>query len=176
MTDYADQIARCAAGDEQALRAIMQAEGGRMLGVALRLLRRRDRAEDAVQDTLVTIWRRATQFDGTRGSAKGWIYTILRNRCLTMLRDDGRETATEAGELERRLDSAALEEAFARLDHRSDLRRCLEALDTEKRASVLMSYLFGYTHGEIAGRLDVPLGTAKAWVRRGLSALRECLA
>ena len=65
--------------------------------------------------------------------------------------------------------------AVIALDRQSRLRSCLEALDETKRRSVLMAYISGYTHGEIAGRLGVPLGTAKAWVRRGLVALRECM-
>ena len=78
----------CAAGDKLALRRIYDAEAARMLGVAQRLLRRRALAEEAVQDAFVLIWRHAARFDPERGSGLTWIYAILRNRSLSILRDE----------------------------------------------------------------------------------------
>lgn len=175
MTDHAALISACAAGEKQALKTLMQAEGGRMLGVARRMLRRSDLAEDAVQDALVLVWRRAHQFDASRGSAKGWLYTILRNRCLTMLRQEDREVATEADQIEATSQEAVLTAAFEGLETTTGLRQCLERLDGATRQAILSSYVLGHSHGEIAGRLDAPLGTIKARVRRGLLKLRECL-
>lgn len=173
--DYPALLTACAKGNKTALRRIMDADGSKMLGVALRILKRRELAEDALQDTLVLIWRKAGQFDAERGSGRAWIYAILRNRCLTMIRDGSREIATETDKLERRLDDDTVDQAWQTLGHDSDLRRCLEALQQEKREAVLMSYVLGCTHGEIAGRLGAPLGTTKTWLRRGLAALRECM-
>lgn len=175
LTDHAMLLKSCANGDRAALRALMEAEGSRMLGVARRMLRRADLAEDAVQETLVLIWRRAHQFDPARGSAKGWVYTILRNRCLTLLRREDREVATEPEAFDREVDGAVLEQAFDRLSATSDLRRCLEGLDDQTRRAILSSYVLGHSHGEIAGRMEAPLGSVKSWVRRGLGKLRECL-
>ncbi len=146
-----------------------------MLGVARRMLRRADLAEDAVQEALVLIWRRAGQFDGSRGSAKGWIFTILRNRCLTMLRKESSEIAVEPEVLDDHMDHAVLDTAFDRLGEASDLRRCLATLETDTRRAILSSYILGHSHGEIAGRMQAPLGSVKSWVRRGLLKLRECL-
>ncbi|GMG85640.1 sigma-70 family RNA polymerase sigma factor [Paralimibaculum aggregatum] len=174
--DLSSDLEACARGDRAALRRIFEAEGGRLAGVALRILRRRELAEEAVQEAFVKIWRSAGQYDPARGSARGWIYAVLRNHALNMLRDGSRETATEPGALDAlRDDEAMLSAAWERLDEASALKRCLAALDTAKRQAVLMAYVLGYTHGEIAGRVGAPLGTAKAWVRRGLAALRACL-
>jgi len=175
LTDHAKLLKSCAAGDRAALRALMEAEGGRMLGVARRMLRRADLAEDAVQETLVLVWRRAHQFDPARGSAKGWVYTILRNRCLTLLRREDREIATEPEAFDREADGVVLDQAFDRLGTTTDLRRCLEGLDDQTRRAILSSYVLGHSHGEIAGRMEAPLGSVKSWVRRGLGKLRECL-
>ncbi len=71
---------------------------------------------------------------------------------------------------------SVVEDAFEQLATSSRLRGCLEAIEHEKRESLLLSYVAGYSHGEIAGRLGVPVGTAKSWVRRGLAALKECMA
>ncbi|MGO4854658.1 sigma-70 family RNA polymerase sigma factor [Phaeovulum sp. W22_SRMD_FR3] len=175
VTDLAALIQACAAGDRSALKAIMTQEGGRMLGVARRMLRRLDLAEDAVQETLVLVWRKADQFDAGRGQAKAWLYTILRNRCLTQLRGGDREILLEPGDAETAPDGAVLEMAYNRLERTHDLRICLETLEPSKRMAILSSYILGYSHGEIAGRMNAPLGSVKAWVRRGLLTLRECL-
>lgn len=174
--DYAGAIRRCASGERIALEQLFDLEAGRLLAVATRLLRRRDLAEEAVQDAFLQIWHRAGTFDPALGSGRGWIYAIVRNRALNMLRDGAREDLVadmDPGAWGDGEDTAR--DAFDRLPLESRLRQCLEALDPQKRSSILMSYVVGYTHGEIAGRLSVPLGTAKAWVRRGLAALRECM-
>ena len=175
VTDHASLLQACASGDRSALKTLLDAEGGRMLGVARRMLRRQDLAEDATQESFVLIWRRAGQYDPERGSAKAWIYTILRNRCLTLLRNSGREELLDPAALETASDSATLETAYHRLDLTNDLRQCLETLEPDKRMAILSSYVLGYSHGEIAGRMGAPLGSVKAWVRRGLLKLRECL-
>ena len=173
--DHAELIAGCARKDRSALRSLMEHEGPKMLGIARRILRRTDLAEDALQDALIQIWRKAGSFDPSRGSGRAWIYAILRNRSLNMLRDGSREAATEDDRLERQIDGSELNDAWEMLGHDSELRKCLSELETDKRSAVLMSYVWGYTHGEIAGRLSAPLGTVKAWVRRGLTSLRECM-
>lgn len=172
VTEHADLLRACAQGDTDALRRLMEAEGGKMLGVARRMLRRADLAEDAVQDALVLIWRRAHQFDDGRGSARGWIFTILRNRCLTMLRTEDRGLADTA---ETEPDDLVLDTAFDNLGQGLDLRRCLASLEPETRRAILSSYVLGRSHGEIAGRMGAPLGSVKSWLRRGIGKLRECL-
>jgi RNA polymerase sigma factor (sigma-70 family) len=165
-------VARCAAGEHSALRVIYEMEGPRMVGVARRILRRKDLAEDAVQDTFMRVWRAARSFDPKRGAARTWLYTILRNCSLSILRDESRFTFEEEP-----VDGLALtsENAIARLPETSALRRCLERLDAPRRAVVVLSYVHGLSHGELAGRLGVPLGTVKSWVRRSLMSLQECM-
>ena len=175
MEDQASALLACAKGDQEALRRLFEAEAGKLQGVALRILRRHDLAEEAVQDTFVRIWKVAGQFDPERGSARAWIYAILRNRALTILRESDRERPESPAVLAEQSDEETLREAWAGLSETSDLQRCLGELDETKRQGILMAYVLGYTHGEIAGRLGAPLGTAKSWVRRGLQALRECL-
>jgi RNA polymerase sigma-70 factor (ECF subfamily) len=168
-------LVSCAEGDRAALRALMHAEGGRMLGVATRLLKRSDLAEDAVQDAFVLIWRRAAQFDPAQGRAMGWVYTILRNRCLTLLRRERRDEATAPETFDQHVYAEIIDTAWDRLETASDLRRCLEGLDVGTRRAILSSYVLGHSHGEIAGQMRAPLGSVKSWMRRGLLKLRECL-
>ncbi len=165
-------LARCAAGDRAALRMIYDAEASRMMGIAFRILRHRDLAEEATHDAFVRVWRGARGFDPDRGSARGWLFAIVRNRALSILRDEGRfdhDDITEPGH------DMAIEPAVERLPEHSALRRCLDALDAKQRAAVVFSYVYGLSHGELAGKLNVPLGTAKSWTRRGMLSLKGCM-
>jgi RNA polymerase sigma-70 factor (ECF subfamily) len=165
-------LARCASGDRAALRVIYELEASRMLGVARRILRRNELAEEAVQDAFMRAWRAARSFDPKRGAARSWLYAILRNCALSILRDEGR-FASDQEEPEQAVPSS--EHAIAQLPESSALRRCLEKLDASRRAVVVLSYVHGLSHAELAGRLGVPLGTVKSWVRRSLLLLQECM-
>lgn len=165
-------LARCAAGDRAALRVIYDAEAARMTGIAFRILRRRDLAEEATHDAFVRVWRGARGFDAARGSARGWLFAIVRNRALSILRDEGRFNHDDIGDPDSEI---AAEPAVERLPEHSALRRCLDALDARQRAAVVYSYVYGLSHGELAGKMSVPLGTAKSWTRRGMMSLKECM-
>jgi RNA polymerase sigma-70 factor (ECF subfamily) len=178
-TDLETALAACARGDRGALRRIFDQEAGRLVAVAQRIVKRRELAEEVVQEAFIRIWTHAHQYAPARGSARGWIYAVVRNRALNMLRDGKREDLVTEDRLETLQDGEQLEQIMAswhRLDRNSRLRECLGRLDEIKRRGILMAYVGGYTHGEIAGRLKLPLGTAKSWIRRGLLTLRECMA
>jgi RNA polymerase sigma factor (sigma-70 family) len=165
-------LTRCAGGDRSALRMIYDMEASRMTGVAFRILRRRDLAEEAVHDAFVRIWRSARTFDPARGEARTWIYAVLRNRALTILRDESKIPVSDD---ESGWPEISVETSFSQLPEASALRRCLEKLDLKRRAAVVLAYAHGMSHGELAGKLGVPLGTAKSWTRRGLLSLQECM-
>ncbi len=174
--DLAAALRRCAAGDEASLRAIYDAEAPRMLGVAIRLLRRRDLAEEAVHDTFLKVWSSAAMFDEARGDPRAWIYTILRNRSLSVLRGEARtELVDDFEPLRLASGDESPEDAMARLSDAGALRNCLDRLDPARRNAVLLAYVNGLTHGEVAGRLQMPLGTIKSWIRRSLMTLKDCL-
>ncbi len=167
----------CASGDRAALHALYASEARRMIGVARRILKRDALAEEAVHDSFVQIWRQAASFDPARGAARTWIYAIVRHRALNILRGETRTDLVDDLEpfgLEAPDESP--EAAMLRLSESGRLRACLERLEAPRRAALLLAYVNGLTHGELAGRFGVPLGTMKSWVRRSLLSLRECLA
>jgi RNA polymerase sigma-70 factor (ECF subfamily) len=179
--DYEAALAACAAGDRQAMRRLYDQEAPRMLGVALRVVRQRALAEDIVHDACVSIWTRAASFDPARGSARGWIYTLVRNLALNTVRAnhhvDLDETAVDLRQAELAVDAHHyIAEAFELNASLGRLQHCLGTLDAARRNCVLHAYVDGCSHGEIAERLGAPLGTVKAWIRRSLLALRECMA
>ncbi len=180
--DYDGQLAAVGRGDRRALQAIYAREGGRMLAVALRIVRDHGRAEDIVHDACLNIWTRAASFEPARGSGRGWIYSVVRHLALNAVRDGAREVPADDATtsamdqrdaLVRHRDAA--DTLIARLD-RSRLLNCLERLDPARRDCVLHAYVDGCSHGEIAQRVGAPLGTVKAWIRRSLASLRECMA
>ena len=179
--DYEATLQACAARSEQALHALYRQESRRLLGVALRIVRDRQIAEDIVHDTFVSIWTRAATFDPVRGDARGWIYSITRHRALNVARKELRAVSLDEETLEAiESESAhenfrAMPEAFPARVGLGALEECLARLDAAKRNSILYAYVDGCTHSEIAQRLQSPLGTVKAWIKRGMAALRECL-
>lgn len=165
-----------AGGDRHAFADLFKLEAGRLLAIARRILRRTDLAEEVVQESFVTVWQKAPQFEPARGNARAWLTVIVRNRALNMLRDGARvdlHDFSNGGDV----GDAALDaqNAYADLDQDEDLKRCLATLPEERRRSILLAYVVGFTHGEIAARLKAPVGTVKAWIRRGVVALQECM-
>lgn len=176
MIDYERALLSCAQGDKAALRSLYDAEAPRLVAVAQRIVRRRELAEDVVHDAFITIWQRASSYDPALGSARAWIYTVVRNRALNTVRDSRREDLRDAAEITPEDETEnIITDAVERLATESRLRGCLERLEPQKRECVLLSYVTGFSHGEIAGRLGIPLGTAKSWVKRGLTSLQECM-
>jgi RNA polymerase sigma factor (sigma-70 family) len=169
-------IARCAMGDRLALKRLFEAEAPRMIGVAERILRRRALAEEAMQDAFVLVWRRASSFDPKLGSGRTWLYTILRNRSLNILRNESRtELSADDTPFDRPSDEDDPETVVMKLGEATRLRRCLEQLEPARRQAIVLAYANGLSHGELAGKLNMPLGTIKSWIRRGMQTLKECL-
>ena len=103
---------------------------------------------------------------------------MLRNRCLTILRDGKRLSSLSPDELTRMQDARqdlCHDDDWKLLAGKGRLGECLDALDDPARRAILLAHVAGYSHGEISARQGVPLGTAKSWIRRGLASLRECL-
>jgi len=173
--DYEGSLAACARGDRSALRALYDREGRWLMGVALRIVRDRHLAEEVLQEAFLQIWRAAATFDASRGSGRGWIYTVVRHRALQEVRRDGREISLDNVELEKLADLHLTGEEGAPGIGSADLEHCLEQLEPMKRLCILHAFVEGYTHEQIALKMDTPLGTVKSWVRRGLLSLKECL-
>jgi len=175
--DYNAALHACALGDEHALKRIYLQDSKRLLGVALRIVRERHLAEDVVHDAFVSIWNKAASFDATRGEGRGWIYSVVRHQALNMLRDREREVYADEEAIDnmQQQNEELIVDQFELNASLGQLQDCLSHLDGAKRNSILCAYVDGCSHSEIAQRLNAPLGSVKAWVKRGLAALRECM-
>ena len=174
--DFEDALFACARGEQAALRRLYECEARWLMGVALRIVRRRELADEVLHDAFLQIWQKAASYSPTLGSARGWIYSVVRNRALHAIRDTRRQHPM-SGEAFDNLpaDGPGPLEALSRRYEATTLHHCLERLDEQKRACILLAYMDGYTTGQIASYLDCPLDTVKAWTRRGLLALKECM-
>jgi RNA polymerase sigma-70 factor (ECF subfamily) len=174
--DLPGLLAAVARGDRPALRAVYERQSVRLFGVANAILRDRDAAADALQDAFLRIAARAGQFDPARGAAEAWLAGIVRHAALDIARRRGREIPTDDPALgDQPVEADALERVAASAEGRR-LRECLETLEPKNREGIVLAFVHGLSHPQIAARLDQPLGTVKAWIRRGLLRLRECLA
>jgi RNA polymerase sigma-70 factor (ECF subfamily) len=174
--DFESALAACARGDHYALRAIYERERRWLLGVALRITRRRELAEEVLHDAFVQIWRKAATFDAALGSGRGWIYTVVRHSALNAVRASARVTTVDDEALVALADAQAAWRSGDREVDAGALAECLDRLDDQKRTCVMLAFVDGYTHEELARHLGTPLGTVKSWIRRALLALKECLA
>lgn len=179
--DYEQALADCARGDRPALQSLYQQESRHLLGVAMRIVRQSQEAEDVVHDAFMNIWTRAASFDASLGSGRGWIYSVTRNLALNSVRNGAREVSVDE-ETAEALDAhntmaayAQLTEAFELNASLGKLNECLARLEPARRNCILYAYVDGCSHGEIAQRTQTPLGTVKAWIKRGMVALRECM-
>ena len=179
--DHAAALQACARGDRQALESIYRHESRYLLGVALRIVRQRQQAEDVLHDAFMAIWTKAASFDATLGSGRGWIYSVTRNLALNSVRNGARqvsvdEETAEALDAQVSLENHPVTDAFELRASMGKLNECLSRLEPARRNCILYAYVDGCSHGEIAERTQTPLGTVKAWIKRSMGSLRECMA
>ncbi|WP_291083883.1 sigma-70 family RNA polymerase sigma factor [Hydrogenophaga sp.] len=179
--DHNAALAACARGDQGALQRLYERENRFLMGVALRIVRDRAAAEDVLHDAFMAIWNRASTFDPNRGEGRGWMCSIVRHGALNAVRASARTVSVDEERLDDLQDAEPqaapdMLDAFSLRSTLGQLDQCLERLDVAKRNCVLLAYLDGCTHAEIAERLSAPLGSVKAWIRRGMASLKECLA
>lgn len=184
--DISDQtaalLARIALRDQAALRALHDLVCSRLLAIAMRVTQDRALAEDVVQEVLVKLWRHAGERVAGQPLTLAWLCVVTRHGAIDAVRklqpttplswqdEDGQEHHHDVAD-EAASPLAQLLEAEG--DHA--MQRCLKSLDEQPRQAILLGYFEGLTHMEIAERLQRPLGTVKAWVRRSLSSLKLCM-
>ncbi len=180
-TELAALLERVGQRDAAALQQLYERTSPRLFGLALRIVRRHDVAEDVLQEVFLTIWRSAPDYRASLSPPLAWMGLIVRSRALDQLR---RQTADRAGVTQEFDDAMAEalpadaagpmdladagEQAFA-------LHQCLQQLEGRQREVLSLAYLSELSHAELSERLTLPLGTVKTWIRRGLDKLRVCM-
>ena len=170
-------VALVARGDESALGELYDRVGRIAFGLAMRVLRDEQLAEDAVQEGFLAVWRSAATFRAERAKASTWILTLVHRRAVDLVRREerrrteplGEEAAASAGAT-----GAADEAAWLRFE-RERVQAALAQLPDTQREAIELAYYGGFSQSELAERLGVPLGTVKSRMFAGLARLRELL-
>jgi RNA polymerase sigma-70 factor (ECF subfamily) len=185
-TDLPDLLARVAMRDQAAFRQLYDRTARTLLAIVVRLLRDQGRAEEVVQEIYVSIWHSAPSYSAAKSQPMTWLMTIARYKAMDALRASTAERENvirpihvdddEEGGLPEVADqSAGPLDLLIRGVEAVRLRGCLEGLEPSQRQAIALAFYDGMTHAELSAHLRQPLGTVKAWVRRGLERLRRCL-
>jgi RNA polymerase sigma-70 factor (ECF subfamily) len=176
-TRLSDLLRQAALGDEAAFAEFYDATSARAYGLALRVVRNPAHAEEVTQEAYLDAWRSSTRFDPARGSAAGWLLTIVHRKAVDRVRSV--EAATTRDETWNRettpVDHDHTSEAAQASLEAARVRNAVATLTDVQRRAVELTYFGGYTHTEVATLLDVPLGTAKTRIRDGLIRLRDLM-
>jgi RNA polymerase sigma-70 factor (ECF subfamily) len=174
--DLAELLSRVAQRDRAAFAALYRATSSKLYGITVRILTRRDVADEVLQEVYVKIWERAGDYNPAYGSAISWMAAIARNRALDEVRrrkptvsdlSDEAVQVADPGMLAS--DAVELSEDYRRME------RCLQGLDPDKQAIVRLAYLEGWSREQLSQRFGAPVATIKTWLHRSLKQLKDCL-
>ena len=170
-------MAGTARGDRRSLELVYEMTSSKVFSTILRIVRRRERAEDILQDVYIKVWRRAGRFDPSKGSPITWLCAIARNSALNDVRRSGREQEIADDEFPEVADTdlVAADDWLCAAEDSAALNKCLDQLRSDHRRSITMAFFDGLSHSELAEKVNVPLGTMKSWIKRGLAGLKGCL-
>lgn len=163
-----------AQGDQAAFESLYHATSAKLFAVSLQLMRRRDWAEDVLQDAFIKIWHNAGDYHTEKGTVMTWMISITRYRALDLLKS--RKVKAEHIELDESWMEALQTGEFT--DPAADKARlefCMESLESDHRQSIYLAFVNGLSHQEITQYISAPLGSIKSWIRRGLAKLKRCL-
>ena len=174
-----DLLMRSGRGDTQAFRQLYDTASPRLYALCRRLLRDEHLAEDVLQEGFLKIWHHAASFTADKAAAMTWMTTIIRNLALDKLRQRRSQPQWVEEPVYDSVEFASLAPEPDAVHQLSDdaqrLMRCLNHLKPEQRECILQAFYHGHTHEQLADKITKPLGTVKAWIRRGLEQLRGCL-
>lgn len=171
-------IARIAQGEHLAMSHLYDASSRLLFGLLLRIVNDHGVAEEVLLDVYMQVWRQAGSYDKRRGSPLAWMLTIARSRAIDRLRS-GHQERERREPFDLSLQYAQLEpspeEAVTISELRNTVRAALDSLPVEQREVIELAYYGGFSHSEIALKLNKPLGTVKTRARLGMTKLRETL-
>jgi len=172
-----DLLLRVSVGDRAAFTVLYESFGGRVYGLAHRVVRDASQAEEVAQEIFLDIWRRASRFNPSRGSATSWIMTITHRRSVDRVRQSEaarvRDQKASVGSFDRDVDSVA--EAVVHNSELTEVRDCLDDLTPLQRESIVLAYFGANTQREVGELLGVSLPSIKTRLRDGLIRLRDCM-
>ena len=172
----AEELAKCARGEQKALKQLYQRTSAKLFAVILRILKDKELSEDCLQQVYIKIWQASSSYNREIAAPMTWMNTIARNMALDYIRKRQREPQLDNDALDIQMDPGASQEQMLSAGQDSQaIHRCLETLNDNQKRCLELSYFDGLTHQRLSEHLDVPIGTVKTWIRRGLMRLKECM-
>jgi RNA polymerase sigma-70 factor (ECF subfamily) len=173
-----DLMLRIHSGDAAAFEVVFDRHADAAFSLAYRMCGRRATAEDIVQEAFLSLWRNGARYDGTRGTVRSWVLSVVHHRAVDLFRKDstrtGRDVSDDAA-LERRAAPESAARDAGRRDDAATIRTALRDIPDDQRHVIVLAYFGGYTHSEIAAMLQIPTGTVKGRMRLGMRKLRLSL-
>lgn len=174
-------LAAVARKDAVAFRMLYDATSPKLFGFALRILNKRELAEEVLQESFVSVWNNAGAYQSGLAAPMTWMTTIVRNRAFDILRRADNAVEIDADTFDRDV-MEALEstepgpfDALKMGAEAKALAHCFSRLEGLHRQAIALAFYHDLSHSEVAEQMKLPLGTVKTWVRRGLERLRTCL-
>lgn len=167
--------------DTQAFRCLYDATSPKLFGFALRILIKRELAEEVLQESFVNVWNNAGSYQASLAAPMTWMTTIVRNKAFDLLRKLEHPVEIDADTFDKDVmeamqstDPTPIESLQLSADSKA-LARCLTRLEALHRQAIALAFYHDLSHSEVAEQLSLPIGTVKTWIRRGLERLRMCL-
>lgn len=167
--------------DALAFRELYDACSPRLYGLALRILRRRELAEEVLQESFVSIWHHAGDYQAGLSAPMTWMTSIVRNKSFDLLRRMQTEVEIDGEDFDGRVLASLRDPAANPADalelssEAKALALCMSALEERHRHVVGLAFFHDLSHSDVAHKLALPLGTVKTWIRRSLARLQACL-
>ncbi|HTD06555.1 MAG TPA: sigma-70 family RNA polymerase sigma factor [Undibacterium sp.] len=174
-------LAAVANKDAGAFRSLYDASSPKLFGFALRILSKRELAEEVLQESFVNIWNNAGSYQPSLAAPMTWMTTIVRNRAFDLLRRLDHDVEIDADNFDMEVmnaleanDPTPIESLQLTQDAKA-LARCFARLEGLHRQAMALAFYHDLSHSEVAEQMKLPMGTVKTWIRRGLDKLRTCL-
>ena len=167
--------------DDAAFRALYDATSPKLFGYALRILGKRELAEEALQDGFVAIWHGAAGYQSQLAAPMTWMTTVVRNKALDVLRRHDGDVEVGGPAFDAAVESALQDpranpiEALLVSHDAKALAYCMSTLEGLHRQVVGLAFFHDLSHSEVAQQMAIPIGTVKTWIRRSLERLKTCL-
>lgn len=170
-------LARIATGDEAAFAALYDEIAPRVLGLVRRLLIDHAQSEEVTQEIFLEIWQNAPRYEPSKGGATTWIFTMAHRRAVDRIRSSqaGRDRDVRIGIRDYESDYDNVAETVETTIENERVKKAMLQLTELQRQAITLAYYGGYSHSEVAEKLEIPLGTVKTRLRDGMIRLRDAL-
>ncbi len=164
--------------NQKAFTQLYKLSSAKLFAISIRIIKEQSLAEDILQESFMQIWNKAASFDVQKAQAITWMGTIVRNKSIDLIRKRVKEN--NCIDLEEELidvkdevnnpENLAIAKGML-----NDVNKCMTTFKSDYRSVILLSYLEGYSHQQIANKIEKPIGTIKSWISRGTEELKKCL-